>query len=133
MGSSVDKTTRELVVGYTMKNVSLLLVFIASTSVFIEINALEFKNEEEMPIQDFKMLEQFQNYPEWMERLNEELNMIYNKPTYKMPYSRQLRSGASPTSASNVKNVYDLWRNRRNFKNKHIFRVGKKSDIWRLN
>ena len=35
-----------------MKNVSLLLVvFIASTSVFKEINALEFKNDEEMPIQ----------------------------------------------------------------------------------
>ena len=44
------------------------------------------------------------------------------------------RSGDTPTtSASNVKNVYDLWRARRNFKNKHIFRVGKKSDIWRLN
>ena len=43
-----------------------------------------------------------------------------------------LRNGAHPTE-SNVKDVYDLWRARRNFKNKHIFRVGKKSDIWRLN
>merc|ERR1711953_338429 len=113
----VDKATRALVVYYTMKNFSLfLLAFIA-----IEItNALElFKNEEEMPIQDFKMLEPFQNYPDWMDLLNEELNTIYNKPTFKMPYSRQLRSGATSTST--------------NFKNKHIFRVGKKSDIWRLN
>ena len=37
------------------------------------------------------MLEPFQNYPDWMDRLNEELNTIYNKPTFKMPYSRQLR------------------------------------------
>jgi len=78
------------------------------------------------------MLEPFQNYPDWMDRLNEELNTIYNKPTFKMPYSRQLRSGATSTT-TNVKDVYDLWRARRNFKNKHIFRVGKKSDIWRLN
>ena len=40
-----------------MKNVSfLLVVFIASTSVFTEINALEFKNEEEMPIQGGRVM-----------------------------------------------------------------------------
>ena len=40
-----------------MKNVSLLLVvFIASTSVFTEINALEFKHDEEMPIQGGRVM-----------------------------------------------------------------------------
>ena len=58
------------------------------------------------------MLEPFQNYPDWMDRLNEELNTIYNKPTFKMPYSRQLRfeffsSYFQKKSTTNMKAIFE--------------------------
>ena len=62
------------------------------------------------------------------------IEFIKNGQTFekKLSIFPHFRSGATSTT-TNVKDVYDLWRARRNFKNKHIFRVGKKSDIWRLN